>query len=161
MAAEYSESQRVEDIARKLIPMYHQHLSKAKIAYVMKERPPEKPGQKMTPPRMGKKKAYGKATAVNPLWNCISGFDFVLEVDEVYWDILDLDGQEALVDHELCHMVMDEKGWYLKDHDVEAFIAEVQRHGAWRGGMAEFAEAVQLHLPLEGTGGQAAAPAVH
>ena len=52
----------------------------------------------------------------------------------------------ALVDHELCHCLLDEKAdgtpaLKLVPHDVEAFIAEVARHGIWREDIQRFHEA--------------------
>ena len=151
MAREYETSERIESIAKELIPLYHGHLTTAKIAYLMKKAPEEKDGKTVPEKtrRYGKKMVMGTARSVPAMWYTLTGFDFVIEIDEVAWDILDLEQQTALVDHELCHCFIDEKGWYIRDHDVEEFVAVVKRHGAWKHEIHAMATEIQLRLPFE------------
>lgn len=66
---------------------------------------------------------------------------FVMEVAEDMWLLMNAAQRRALVDHELCHMVLDEKGKIaLKAHDVEEFIDVIQRHGLWKRDVAELVE---------------------
>ena len=156
MAVEYEVSERIEQVAKELIGLYHPHLAGAKIAYMMKKAPEEKDG-KVAPQkqrRMGKKGVMGVARTVPALYYALTGFDFVIEIDEIFWDILDLDQQTALVDHELCHCVMDEKGFYVRDYDVEEFVAIVKRHGNWKHELEAMFEAMQMRLPFETPGKQ-------
>lgn len=70
------------------------------------------------------------ATGVNPdpdaEFECI--FWFSMEA----WNLLDAQGREALVFHELMHCGQDEQGKpMLIPHDAGVFTAEVQRYGLW------------------------------
>jgi hypothetical protein len=148
MAAEYETSERVEEVAEPLILLHHQDIAHAKIAYMMKLAPEDSDGPP-PPARMGKHPAMAKAKLVNPVYHALTGFDFIIEVDEVYWDVLTLEQQVALVDHELCHLAVDEKGFYLKDHDFEEFISIIERHGCWHNPLPELRRAMQEKFDFE------------
>jgi predicted metallopeptidase len=162
MAAEYEVSERVEEIAKDLIKVHHIHLASAKIAYLMKLTPRDKDGRIaiQAPQRIGKRKAIGTARNVPAIYYTLTGFDFIIEIDEYRWDILTIEQQIALVDHELCHCARDPKGFYIKDHDVEEFCAIVERHGAWRSDLVKMREAFQMVLPMETPTGESAQPSV-
>lgn len=65
---------------------------------------------------------------------------FVMEIAEEEWDEASRSERIALVDHELCHMGVDEDGrLFIRGHDLEEFIDVVRRHGLWREDVAEFA----------------------
>lgn len=148
MPAEYEHSERIKEVATRLIGLYHKDIAHAKIAFIMKLAPEDSDGPKM-PTRMGKHPKMAKAKKVTPLNKVLSGFDFVLEVDETFWDILDLSQQEALIDHELSHMAVDENGFYLKDHDVEEYIHIIERHGCWISPLPEVRlTMLQISLPF-------------
>lgn len=151
MAAEYEFSQRVKDVAEGLVKIHHIHLATAKIAYLMKKVEYDSKGRvkSLTTGRMGKRRAMAKVKTAPADWNCLTGFDFVMTVEEYFWDILTLEQQIALVDHELCHCARDGDGFYTKDHDVEEFIAVVERHGFWRNELKLMSEALQMKLPFE------------
>lgn len=87
--------------------------------------------------------------------------DFIIYVDTAVWDIVSPDrdlGREALVYHELCHIVqaVDKYGepafvenedgvplpkLRLKDHDIERFNAEIERYGPVFLGLDQTAQA--------------------
>lgn len=142
MPAEYEHSERIKDVAMPLIKLHHGDIQHAKIAFIMKLAPEDSNGPKM-PTRQGKHPAMAKAKKVTPLNKVLSGFDFVLEVDETFWDVLNLDQQVALIDHELSHMAVDENGFYLKDHDFEEFLHIVERHGCWHSPLPELRTIMQ------------------
>lgn len=144
MPRDFEHSDRIKNVALGLIRIHHLHLVTAKIAYIMKLTDPDKESPAAIPKRMGKHPAMAKARVQGPLQKVLSGYDFVLEVDEDWWDTLSLEGQIALVDHELCHMARDVDGYYLKDHDVEEFIAVVKRYGLWRDNLKAMAGEMQL-----------------
>ncbi len=148
MAAEYQKSDRLKNLGEDLVALNHPHLSTAKIAYLMKEAPEDSTGPK-TPARLGKHPKMASARTVPPLYRALYPYDFIIDVDEVYWDILDLDQQNALMDHELSYCAMDDKGWYIKDHDVEEFIAIIQRHGCWNNNLQALRDAYQMILPFD------------
>ena len=149
MPAVYEKSERIKEVAESLLKIYHQDVAHANIAYMMKMADKDSDGPK-TPARMGKHPAMAKARSLNALMNAVTGLDFIIEVDEVFWDVLELDQQIALIDHELCHLAVDEKGFYLRDHDIEEFCAVVKRHGCWMSNIRTFADAVQMNFTFEG-----------
>ena len=82
--------------------------------------------------------------------------DFLITLNEAFWEgASDLE-REILVVHELhhCAQALDKFGspkftkdggpvLAIKGHDVEEFTAVVARYGAWKGDLAEFAEALR------------------
>lgn len=159
MARNYEESERIGQIAKALIKKYHEHLKDAAIAYVMKT-VEDDDDKAPKPGRVGKHPKAGYARLVPKLYRLLAGYDFVIEIDEFYWNFLEVEQQEALVDHELSHCARDEDGWYIKDHDVEEFREILERHGFWKPSLEEFVNAAQPHLPFDGPG-QGAAAGVH
>jgi hypothetical protein len=84
----------------------------------------------------------------------------VIEYAEDIWQRMTSIQREALVFHELCHIVVepgeeedDVWSFRLRTHDLEAFADEVTRYGAWKSDIAYFAEATAeaLRLPFDGT----------
>jgi hypothetical protein len=148
MPRDIEHSKRVKEIAEQLIPQYHLHLSHAKIAYLMRKAPANSTGPNPSK-RARVRRAMATASAVSYKMHILSGYDFILEVDEVYWDVLSLEQQMALIDHELAHMMKDEDGYYCADHDVEEFISIVERHGAWDSGLEALHGVMQFALPFQ------------
>lgn len=86
--------------------------------------------------------------------------DFLVVLDQAYWDEADGRQREILVFHELCHCVQksdkqgeprfDEEGrpvWGLMGHDVEEFTATVSRYGAYSPEIVEFIQAAGKASP--------------
>jgi hypothetical protein len=146
MPRDYEESDLLKLMGAELVKAEQPHLKRAKIAYVMK-----KCGEEEELPRVraGKHPKFAKAKKVPPLYGALTGYDFVIEVEEIWWNTLAPEQQTALLDHELTHLAEDEKGWYLRDHDCEEFASVISRHGTWNLGIERVAEAIQLHLNLE------------
>lgn len=151
MARYYEKSERIEQIAKGLIAKHHTHtLGVARIACVMKRVDPEQEAKPPKSGRDGKRPKIAKARLIPAIYQLLTGRDFIIEVDERYWDLLSLEQQEALIDHALSHCERDAKGWYLRDHDVEEFRSILERHGFWRNGLEEFVTAAsQRTLPFE------------
>jgi hypothetical protein len=77
-------------------------------------------------------------------------YDYVLVVNEGVWTALDETTREALIDHELSHVDMDENGqWKLFGHDLEDFVAVVRRRGAWIEEARKYLEAAAEHEQLQ------------
>lgn len=85
--------------------------------------------------------------------------DFIITLDQEYWDGADERMREILVFHELSHCVQkvdrdgearfDEDGgpvWGLVSHDVEEFSATVRRYGAYSPEIREFIEAASAKV---------------
>ncbi len=150
MPRDYEESEVVKRMATRMIEEHHEHLRRARIAYVMKKVDEEKEPAPAKPGRFGKARKIARARLVPAMYCLLTGCDFIIEVDEEVWNRLSLEQHEAVIDHELCHCMKDEKGWYVRDHDVEEFRAIIDRHGFWKESLHEFAEAsvYQMNLPL-------------
>jgi hypothetical protein len=133
-----------------MINEHYAHLKPAQIAYVMKQRDPDVDPKPPKQPRMGKQRMAARARLVPQLYRLLTGYDFIIEADEVLWDMLLLEQQEAVVDHELCHCARDENGWYIRDHDVQEFAEIIERHGLYHRKLEEFISAAhQQGLPFE------------
>lgn len=125
-----------EALAKPLIKALHQELLKpaeASIAYLFRKEM-EKRGRV----RLGvASKASGKL-------EYLTGFDFVLEFNWTYWSQLTPPQRIALVDHELTHCSVTDKGaWTLVSHDVEEFGSIVRRWGLWTPDLVHFNAAIK------------------
>jgi len=54
----------------------------------------------------------------------------------------------ALIDHELCHIVLKNGDFQLEDHDIQEFSAVVGRRGAYRDDLRRLAETFKSGGPL-------------
>jgi Putative phage metallopeptidase len=72
---------------------------------------------------------------------------FLIELPLDVWNALPADSREALLDHELCHCLVDEDPQTgalkpkLAGHDLEEFVAVVRRHGLWKPDVEAMAKA--------------------
>lgn len=145
----YTENQQLSTMVGRLVNEHHPDLASAKIAAVMKE---GEVGKNITEPAKGKRPRIVKARKVPDLFNFLSGYDLVVEVEQKYWDGLELQTQEAFLDAALCRIGLDpEKGYYLKN-PLEIFPEAIARHGLYTNALRELGEtlATQLELPLKG-----------
>jgi hypothetical protein len=131
MSREYEQSKLIEGIAKRFIKEHHPHLKNASIGYLMHQKDPEKNTPVRGDSRIGIMEKIAKVYSVPEKYRMLTGFNYMIEVDEVYWDFLELKQQEAIIDHELCHIASDEDGLYIRDHDVEEFAQILVRHGFW------------------------------
>lgn len=79
---------------------------------------------------------------------------FVIEIPRDLWRNMKPEQQLALVDHELCHLEVDDGadgGWVgrTRGHDVEEFLGVIDRHGLWKADVARLATAAAHQLELE------------
>lgn len=82
--------------------------------------------------------------------------DFVMILDDVYWESATPKEREILIFHELCHIELkrDKEGdvaldddtgrakWKLRGHDVEEFSRVVERYGAYSEDLRQFKAAL-------------------
>jgi len=116
----------VAEIARK----YHGRLMGRNIAVVMQEEATRK----------ADKVIHGWAGLPSPRLRPLldKKYDFVICLAADCWASAEKNKREAIVDHELCHCHIDEKGKpYIRPHDYEEFVEIVDRHGFWRQDFAE------------------------
>lgn len=148
---EYWVAEEIAPIALKLIWEYHRHLheGEANILYLFTSKERKNKGritlataQVATPLQryLTEKRPHGEA-------------DFILIFDAKMWEIMEPHQRTALVDHELCHCVQNDKGdgWALRGHDLEEFSEVVDRHGLYLPDVLRMAKAMETHqhaLPL-------------
>ena len=139
---QYEAADVVASLAKEtIIPKWHPECSKLSIAYVFTDDIGVSKGRVT----MAKVK---KTTALEAH---LTGLDAILVVDRVIWNRLAESQQVALIDHEFCHVgVNDEGALFLVGHDLEEFAAVVNRHGAWMDDIARFNQAqMDLFQPAE------------
>ncbi len=159
---EYMVSDEVKKVADGVIKNYHPHLNGVDIVYLFQNKRDRATGAAVIPKSKGKP-VLGVAKLVTGL-NAflVSGATrtdgdeidpfFVLLITKPAWDRMKAKQREALVDHELCHMGIDDETGKptLLPHDLEEFNAIVRRHGLWEEGVEAFFKAAkQIPLPLE------------
>lgn len=131
---EYWQADAVKEIANKLIAeneVQFGHLLNFKIAYVFKD-------------KMGSEVA-GKAQVLSPLNRFLSGYDAAILISDEKFDGLKPIQQEALIAHELCHLMLDEnENLSTEKHTVEEFAFVVGRWGKWDSRLVEFGNQLDL-----------------
>lgn len=151
----FADAPDVERIAKRYIAAHHKHLSGARIRYQFRLADGWKSGGK---------DVAGKAAKLSAQQQFMSGdFDAVITIDANRWEELSPEQREALVDHELCHYVQaeDRDGipvmqpngrpvLKIRAHDVEEFVAVIQRHGLWDIDLVHAGKAIrQIPMDLE------------
>lgn len=138
----------VERIAQPIIEEHHRHLRGARILYLFTTQAR----------KHHTKTVLATAQKLSALQRYLSsedetsdeGHDFLILVGAEEWAELGAPQRRALVDHELMHCWLNEKGeWTLRAHDVEEFADIIARHGLWKSDVRTFAAVVQ-QLPLDG-----------
>lgn len=75
---------------------------------------------------------------------------YTVEIAEEPWHQLRAHQKRALVDHELCHLRVDDSGdapvLKMRGHDFEEFVAVIKRHGLWSTASQEGAMAMAEEL---------------
>ena len=107
------------EMAGKLIDANHEHLSAAKIVYLFQEKATVSKGKAIA----------GKAVKPNKREQFLHGWDFEIILAEDIWSILNEGQRLYVLDHELRHCIMNDKGsWDLAPHDYEDFRDILERH---------------------------------
>jgi hypothetical protein len=144
MATTYKKAKEVEDIAQKLILDYHPHLNDVRVDYLFRYPPQFTAGRIV----LGKAR---KISGLNAFLARNSEPFFVMEIAGDPWETLSARRKEALVDHELKHMQIDDAGVAVViPHDIEEFVEVIERHGIWNRSLETFNLAAQLALPFDG-----------
>lgn len=139
---DYYQAPEVAEVAAPIIEEHHPHLLGVRVDYLFRS-PPAIRNDKLV---------LGKARRVSGLTAFLAGHPspfFVIEIAGDPWQDLPEEKRRALVDHELSHCVLDEDEVpRLHGHDVEEFVAIVERHGLWTSDVQAFGLAVQTTLPF-------------
>ncbi len=124
----YIELPEVEEIAKRIIPeMGWIDIPKIKFLVLVAD----------------KSRYLGKCSKASKKWRHLTGYDYVIEVWQTFFDSAEPKIKEALLFHELAHIESYEKKdgsivWGLKKHDIEEFMETVKRYGAWNLGLEKF-----------------------
>lgn len=137
-----------------LIAAHHRHLAEG-VVVVLAWRHEVKPSK-------DGKLELGKARKVNDLDRQRVDGDFIILLNKDAWGAFLPNQRRALLDHELCHCVVeldkagnpkeDETGKPLtrmRRHDLEEFVEVVERHGCYLKDLEEMADAM-LHQSERG-----------
>lgn len=141
MSTIYRRADEVAHIAWELIQDHHPHLEPVRIEFVWRDKASDSKGKTV----LAKARKVGGLNAfLGRLGKDGDHYEefFVMEVAEDTWEALSDKQHIALVDHELCHFVLNDKGGLaITAHDVEEFVEIVLRHGLWKRDVAELIEA--------------------
>ena len=79
------------------------------------------------------KSAWGECHLTHGPWRYLCpNHDYVITLWESLWKTLSLRSRQALLHHELSHIMRTLKGgWKLREHDLVEFTSTVQAFGAW------------------------------
>jgi predicted metallopeptidase len=154
MTVEYRRAPAAEKIGARLIKAHHEHLAEARVEYVFRDTAATDKGRIV----LGKARKLSGLNAWLATDHDERGSDpedfFVIELAEDEWGSLSDAQRVALVDHELSHcwLEFDDDGepkLSLRTHDVEEFVAVVQRHGLWRNDLVHLVKVGNEQLALE------------
>lgn len=154
--AEWLHALEVEAIAETLIETVDRHadLSRARIEYVFIDKAPKSHGRQV----------WGRARKISGLAAFFAAARrpkvfkepapfFVVEISHDIWTQLDEHQRRALVDHELCHLYVDEDDdgelvLGTRGHDVEEFRSVIERNGLWSPMSQAFAKGLASHVTV-------------
>lgn len=136
----------VVELAKELIEKYHKPLKNARIGLLFRDEAPISNG----------KATLGRASKISDKWKPLlkDRYHFMIWLAYDRWQMLDNRSRRALLDHELCHCIMESDGKIsIRPHDIEEFNDVIQRHGLWNVDAQQMALAVQGKLfESDGTG---------
>ena len=149
MTVTYRPASEPARIAAKLIDEHHTHLAGFRIDYVFRSEA-AKSGGKTVLGKARKMSGLNAFLATEPDERPADEEDisfFVIELAEDTWSKLSAAQRVALVDHQLCHCVIEWKDdgelvLKIKGHDLEEFRCIVERHGLWDSDVAQFADTI-------------------
>lgn len=134
---DYTWADGVEGIVKDLIATVeeHQDLANAQVLCVFRDKAATSRGRTV----LGKARHIGGLTRF--LITEVTSPLFVLEIAANTWETLTDEQRRALVDHELSHLRIeqDDDGHWIggtRGHDLEEFVAVVERHGLWKADVA-------------------------
>jgi hypothetical protein len=135
---QFDKAETVEVLAKKLVREYHSGLVNSRIAYLFKNKPIKRSGQEIP----------ATAEKVSPKNKALSGYDFVIVVNNPMWLTLDDAQKNAVIDHCLEHFFIDEDDsgevkFRILPHDVEEFSSVISRHGLYTKDLVKIGDVVK------------------
>lgn len=89
---EFFDAPEVEEVAVRMINSHHSRLAEAKIKYLLR------PGSWNVKDR----ERMGNTEKCSSKHKPLTGYDFIVTFNKLFWDKMKQKEREALVDHELC-----------------------------------------------------------
>lgn len=163
MPATFELAPDVERIARDIIAteIEHEHLRQARILYLFRRGTWVSRGktvygkakkvtgelafvaQQLLARQIGEQIEMGEPPAFTGSSRPLQ-YDFVLEINRDTWPNLTDLQRKAIIDHELCHCLIDTKGkTSITGHDVEDFGSVIRRYGLYMQDLKSFGKAVR------------------
>ena len=134
----FLKAEQVAKVAKPLIAAFHTELVNARIAYLFREKMNRRGGT-----------IWGTAEKVSGKWELLAAHDFVITINWESWRALGYPARAALLDHELEHCGINDKGAYcMVPHDLEEFNSIVGRWGGWRASVVNFGQVLAPQLDL-------------
>lgn len=126
---------KVIEMARELVQAFHPSLLDARIGFLMRD----------PIPKRRNKLVYGDAALVSEKLKPLMPLDFIIWIAYDAVMAWPEERVRALIDHQLSHCIFDatEMKAGLCDHDVEGFLSELQRWGAWNYGLMKLQRQAQ------------------
>jgi hypothetical protein len=96
-----------------------------------------------------KSKKLGQCQKATGPWKFLTDFSYVLWVWKEWFEDASPIEREALVHHELRHIMAEEDEesgelkWKIREHEVEAFSSEVERYRDWRIELSQLKQAFE------------------
>lgn len=135
------EGDELIEIAEKLLKENpdHELIQEARIAYVYRDKATKYRG----------KVKLGEAHKTSKREGTLHGYDFEIVIAEDMWYTLTDIQKKILVDHELYHCSMDNKGnWSVAPHDFEEFLPIIKKYGDDAIEVRELLKAVEEGIDL-------------
>lgn len=143
---QFDVSQELEDLAKTLIPKYHDSLINAKIAYLFINKPMTKGGQNV----------IATAEKCSKKVKVLCDKDFIITAAYPTWRELSDIQKTAVMDHELTHCMVDddeetgEMKTKIVNHDFSDFLQILEKYGLFKEDLVALGRVVQHKLD-EGT----------
>lgn len=124
----------VLDLAREVIDQWHPALKDARIGFIFRYPAAKSHGGTVLASIMRPSKTTHYLTKL----------DYIVTIAQQEWSRANRARRLAVLDHEFCHAGEDDNGnWTILPHDVQEFVAVIDRHGLWKADLQALGEAVK------------------
>jgi predicted metallopeptidase len=143
----FDRSETIEKMAKDLIREHHPELVSLDIVYLWSNRNMQKGG----------KEIIAKICKASALIKSLTGHDVIVIASYPQFQSLTDKQKRACIDHELCHVLIDEDvagtpKVKIVAHDVEEFGAVIERHGLYMSDLTMLGRVVRKVLIREANG---------
>lgn len=145
----FDRSEVVESLAKDLIREHHPELVNLKIVYLWKNKPMQKGGREV----------IAMIRKASSLIKALTEYDIIMIVSYPLYNSLTDKQQRACIDHELCHVLIDEDlagnpKIKMVAHDVEEFGSIIERHGLYLADLEAMGRIIKRIVIRDAHGGK-------